>query len=131
MYNHIKRIIIGITIGIIVGSIIGALGFYGVIPREFRDSTTYATVKMCIGLIVLIVDLLCVWGRIKPIIDKHIDKNGKSATGTIESVRVISHPKHYIFNDEESNRNGIGIWSNEQAAREIYLAPFEYAIGKN
>ena len=102
MYNHIKRIIIGITIGIIVGSIIGALGFYGVIPREFRDSTTYATVKMCIGLIVLIVDLLCVWGRIKPIIDKHIDKNGKSATGTIESVRVISHPKH--FTDDEWSR---------------------------
>ncbi len=40
---------------------------------------------------------------------------------------VVSHPKHYIFNDEESNRNGIGIWCNEQAARQIYLLPWEYA----
>lgn len=39
---------------------------------------------------------------------------------------VIAHPKHYILNDEESNRNGIGIWCNEQAVRQIYLLPWEY-----
>jgi beta-glucosidase len=41
---------------------------------------------------------------------------------------VVAIPKHYIFNDEESNRNGISIWMSEQAAREIYLLPWEYAI---
>ena len=41
---------------------------------------------------------------------------------------VIPVLKHYAFNDEESARNGIGIWLNEQAAREIYLLPFEYAM---
>jgi len=41
---------------------------------------------------------------------------------------VVAHPKHFIFNDEESNRNGISIWMNEQAAREIYLLPWEYAL---
>lgn len=41
---------------------------------------------------------------------------------------VVACPKHYIFNDEESNRNGIGIWMNEQTAREIYLAPWEFAL---
>ena len=46
----------------------------------------------------------------------------------MQSYGVVAHPKHYIFNDEESNRNGIGIWSNEQAAREIYLLPWEYAL---
>ena len=102
MYNHIKKIIIGITIGIIIGSIIGALGFYGIIPREFRESATYTTIKLCIGLIVLIVDLFCVWGIIKPIIEKHIDEDGESATGIIESVRTIPHPKH--FSEDEWSR---------------------------
>ena len=41
---------------------------------------------------------------------------------------VVACPKHYIFNDEESNRNGIGIWMNEQTAREIYLQPWEIAL---
>ncbi len=41
---------------------------------------------------------------------------------------VVAHPKHFIFNDEEINRNGIGIWMNEQTAREIYLLPWEYSL---
>lgn len=41
---------------------------------------------------------------------------------------VVAHPKHFIFNDEEINRNGISIWMSEQAAREIYLLPWEYAL---
>ncbi len=102
MYDHIKRIIIGITIGIIVGSLIGAMGYYGIIPREFRESTTYITIKICIGLIILIVDLFCIWGLVKPVIDKHIYKNGKSVTGTIESVRKIPHPKY--FSEDEWSR---------------------------
>ncbi len=102
MYNQIKKIIIGITVGIIVGSIIGAVGYYGIIPRELREATTFATIKICIGLIILIVDLFCIWGLIKPVIDKHIYKNGKSVTGTIESVRKIPHPKH--FSEDEWSR---------------------------
>ncbi|MDD3113498.1 MAG: glycoside hydrolase family 3 N-terminal domain-containing protein, partial [Candidatus Izemoplasmatales bacterium] len=46
----------------------------------------------------------------------------------MQAQGVVAHPKHFIFNDEESNRNGIGIWMNEQAAREIYLLPWEYAL---
>lgn len=49
----------------------------------------------------------------------------------MEKKGVVSVIKHYAFNDEDSARNGICVWLNEQAAREIYLAPFEYAIGKN
>lgn len=41
---------------------------------------------------------------------------------------VIGVLKHFAFNDEESARNGICIWLNEQSAREIYLLPFEYAM---
>ena len=41
---------------------------------------------------------------------------------------VIPAVKHLAFNEEETNRNGIGIWLNEQEAREIMLLPFEYAL---
>ncbi|MBO7377754.1 MAG: fibronectin type III-like domain-contianing protein, partial [Clostridia bacterium] len=46
----------------------------------------------------------------------------------MQKLGVIAHPKHFILNDEEANRNGIGIWANEQAVREIYLLPWEYAL---
>ena len=38
--------------------------------------------------------------------------------------------KHYAINDQETNRsrNGLATWVNEQAAREIYLKPFEMVI---
>lgn len=56
---------------------------------------------------------------------------GIAAEAEIKAVQakgVIVHVKHYIFNDEESQRNGICIWLGEQAAREIYLKPWEYAV---
>ncbi|MDD2957085.1 MAG: glycoside hydrolase family 3 N-terminal domain-containing protein [Lachnospiraceae bacterium] len=46
----------------------------------------------------------------------------------VQENGVIAHVKHFIFNDEEAQRNGICIWLNEQAAREIYLRPWEYAV---
>lgn len=36
--------------------------------------------------------------------------------------------KHLFLNDQETNRNHINTWANEQAMREIYLKPFEMAI---
>lgn len=48
----------------------------------------------------------------------------------MEAKGVISVAKHFAFNDEDAARNGIAIWLNEQAAREIYLLPFEYTLGK-
>lgn len=41
---------------------------------------------------------------------------------------VIPTIKHFAFNNEETNRNGVGIWMNEQEAREIMLKPFELAL---
>ena len=49
----------------------------------------------------------------------------------LENKGVVAVVKHLAFNDEDSARNGISIWLNEQAAREIYLLPFEYSVGKN
>lgn len=45
----------------------------------------------------------------------------------IQSKGVIAYPKHYILNDCEAKRGGIGIWLNEQCARQIMLEPWKYA----
>ena len=57
---------------------------------------------------------------------------GKAVQAEVEGIQaygVIAYPKHFIFNDQEANRNGVGIWLNEQAAREIMLRPWKYACG--
>ena len=36
--------------------------------------------------------------------------------------------KHYVLNDQETNRSGIHTWADEQTMREIYLLPYEKAI---
>ena len=48
--------------------------------------------------------------------------------GGIQSKGVIAHVKHIAFNDQEDQRAGGAVWLNEQAAREIYLLPFEYSL---
>ncbi|MBQ1492740.1 MAG: glycoside hydrolase family 3 C-terminal domain-containing protein, partial [Blautia sp.] len=49
-------------------------------------------------------------------------------TNGIQSKGVYVYLKHFAMNDQESGRDGIGIWTNEQAARELYLQAFEYPI---
>lgn len=46
----------------------------------------------------------------------------------IQDRGVVAYVKHVAFNNEETNRNGVGIWLNEQSARELYLLPFEYSM---
>lgn len=43
---------------------------------------------------------------------------------------VYTYVKHFAVNDQETDReyNGILVWTNEQAMREIYLKPFELAV---
>ena len=50
----------------------------------------------------------------------------------IESKGCLAYVKHYALNDMETNRVNCGIWSTEQASREIYLRAFEliFTIGK-
>ncbi|MDR0636305.1 MAG: glycoside hydrolase family 3 C-terminal domain-containing protein [Treponema sp.] len=47
------------------------------------------------------------------------------------SKGMVTYIKHFALNDQETNRvrdNGLMTWANEQAIREIYLKPFEYAV---
>lgn len=59
--------------------------------------------------------------------------SGKFAAGVIKGAEkkgVYCYVKHFAVNDQETDReyNGILVWSNEQAMREIYLLPFEIAV---
>lgn len=49
-------------------------------------------------------------------------------TGAIQSKGVYVYNKHFVLNDQELQRQGIGTWCNEQALREIYLRAFELPI---
>ena len=46
-------------------------------------------------------------------------------TTGVQSRGVISMPKHFALNDQETNRIGLCTFSNEQAIREVYLKAFE------
>lgn len=49
----------------------------------------------------------------------------------IQSKGIIAVVKHFIFNDQEDQRAGVGVWLNEQEAREIMLAPFVATLSKS
>lgn len=46
----------------------------------------------------------------------------------LQNKGIITHLKHFAFNECETYRSGIAIWLNEQEAREIMLLPFELAV---
>ncbi len=49
----------------------------------------------------------------------------------IQSKGVYVYMKHFALNDQETARDGICVWTNEQAAREIYLQAFEYPVAES
>jgi beta-glucosidase len=51
--------------------------------------------------------------------------------GGATSKGLVTYAKHFAVNDQETFReanDGVIVWCNEQAMREIYLKPFEYAV---
>lgn len=46
------------------------------------------------------------------------------------SKGLLPHLKHFAFNEQDTNRFGVSTFMNEQAIRELYLKPFEYAVTK-
>ncbi|MCD7750123.1 MAG: glycoside hydrolase family 3 C-terminal domain-containing protein [Oscillospiraceae bacterium] len=56
---------------------------------------------------------------------------GKMAAQEISGAMqmgVFCYMKHFALNDKDDGRNGIAVFANEQAIREIYLRPFEIAV---
>lgn len=59
--------------------------------------------------------------------------SGKMATAVVSGTAekgLYTFIKHFVLNDQETNRvnNGISVWANEQAMREIYMKPFEMTV---
>ena len=56
--------------------------------------------------------------------------SGLTAAGEVSGATengLICYIKHFAFNEQDNYRqNGICTWTNEQAAREVYLKAFEY-----
>ena len=53
---------------------------------------------------------------------------GAAEVKGIEEKGVHVVMKHFALNDTEQDRIGLGVWLNEQAAREIYLKAFQGAL---
>ena len=53
---------------------------------------------------------------------------GAAVVSGAKSKGVYSYVKHFALNDQETNREGVTTWSNEQAIREIYLKAFEIPV---
>ncbi|HGK7341603.1 TPA: glycoside hydrolase family 3 C-terminal domain-containing protein [Streptococcus suis] len=57
--------------------------------------------------------------------------SGKLASAVIQKASeqgVYTYLKHFVLNDQETNRKRVATWSNEQAIREIYLKAFEIPV---
>ena len=59
--------------------------------------------------------------------------SGMMGASVIKGARekgVYTYVKHFVLNDQETNRdaNGLLTWANEQAMRELYFKPFELAV---
>lgn len=57
--------------------------------------------------------------------------SGKIAAAQIRGIQskgAYVYVKHYAFNDSETNCRCVSTFLNEQAAREVYLKPFEMAV---
>ena len=55
---------------------------------------------------------------------------GASVVQGANSKGVYTYVKHFVLNDQETNRdaNGLVTWADEQTMREIYLKPFEIIV---
>ena len=56
---------------------------------------------------------------------------GKMAAAEIKGARskgIITYMKHFAVNEQETKRNGLVNWIDEQTLRELYLKPFEIAV---
>lgn len=55
-------------------------------------------------------------------------KMAAAETSGAQSEGIYVYMKHFAGNDQDSKRGGMYTWMNEQALREIYLAPFETCV---
>lgn len=57
--------------------------------------------------------------------------SGKIAAAAVRGAQsrgLSCHIKHFALNEEDKHRLSVHTWASEQAIREIYAKPFEYAV---
>lgn len=57
--------------------------------------------------------------------------SGKMAAAEIQGAQskgLYAYAKHFAVNDQETSRQGVSVYVNEQALREVYLKPFQYVV---
>ncbi len=57
--------------------------------------------------------------------------SGKMGAATVRGTNktnTYTYVKHFALYDQETHAQGISVWSNEQAIREIYLKPYELTV---
>ncbi len=57
--------------------------------------------------------------------------SGQSCTYLCDGLKskgVYAYLKHFALNDQESYREGVCVWANEQTIREIYLKPYQIVM---
>ena len=55
-------------------------------------------------------------------------KMGAAIVKGAASEGLVTTVKHFALNDQESHRNGLFVWADEQTMREIYLRAFEIPV---
>lgn len=84
-----------VIVGLGLGNIIGFLAYSGVIAKEIFRSIP----KICFGIIVIIIDSLCIWFIIYRQLYKSTDAKGEPTVGIIEDIFVFSNPKQLLLNE--------------------------------
>lgn len=134
----------GLTASLMKGAVIDAIGFTSedIMAATFNRELMYE-VGRCIGEDCLAAGVSALYGT-----GNNIDRNpfcGRNfeyysedgylsgeicapEVAAIETFGVDVLMKHFVLNDCEENRLGLGTWSNEQAIREIYLKAFQAPI---
>ena len=121
--NHAKGILLWILAGAAIGSGIGILGVTGIIPGEQLMRVTGLTVHICIGLIVLLIDSLCIWALVRRQILAAVERSGASAAGTVTAVREIPHPG-YLTDDDWVRKARFVFTVTYQAENKTYTKEF-------
>jgi beta-glucosidase len=53
---------------------------------------------------------------------------GSAVVKGANSKGVYTYVKHFVLNEQETNRNGVVTWVSEQTMRELYFKPFEMCV---
>ena len=53
---------------------------------------------------------------------------GSAVVKGANSKGVYTYVKHFVLNEQETNRNGVVTWASEQSMRELYFKPFEMCV---